>query len=86
MQWIEKNSTTDPSPHPTTREWAVCWQHPLLWRRWKAVSEGLATLAVWVAAGETHFFPAATRVLQQDSHDWAREEKVNEVDKNFRAH
>ena len=49
-------------------------------------SEGLATLVVWVAAGETHFFPAATRVLQQDPHDWAREEKVNEVDKNFRAH
>ena len=50
------------------------------------MSEGLATLVVRVAAGETHFFPVATRVLQQDPHDWAREEKVNEVDKNFRAH
>ena len=63
----------------------MCWQHPLLWRRWKAVSECLVTLVVWVAAGEAHFFLAATTVLQQDPHDWAREEKVNAVDKNFRG-
>ena len=49
------------------------------------MSECLVTLVVWVAAGEAHFFLAATTVLQQDPHDWAREEKVNAVDKNFRG-
>lgn len=49
------------------------------------MSECLVTLIVGVAAGETHFFLAATRILKQDPHDWAREEKVNAVDKNFRG-
>ena len=49
------------------------------------MSECLVTLIVGVVAGETHFFLAATRILKQDPHDWAREEKVNAVDKNFRG-
>ena len=50
------------------------------------MSECPATPVLWVTSGETHFSPAAPRVLRWDLHDWGEEDKGKEADKNIKRH
>lgn len=47
--------------------------------------ECLATPAVQEVTGETHFSPAAPKVLKWDLHDLGREEIVKEADKGLHS-